>query len=177
VTRMMCAEGVMTQEREFLKALESAVRWNVQGGRLDMHRADGEQIGRASCRERGTMSGKAWSVKGFNNGRQGVVSPLNGSPISLSFAEGRVSGRTGCNNFKRSYTLAGNSIKIGPIAATRMMCAEDVMTQERQLLKALESAVRWNVQGDHLDMHRADGERAVEATPEAAAMLTASNWN
>src|SRR5215510_5562882 len=127
----------MTQEREFLKALESAVRWNVQGGRLDMHRADGERALDATPEGAGTLSGRTWSVSGFNNGRQGVVSPL-AAPISLSFADGRVSGRTGCNTFTGSYTLAGNSIKFGPIAATRMMCAEGVMTEERQFLSALE---------------------------------------
>jgi hypothetical protein len=31
------------QERDFLKALESATRWTVDGGRLDMHRADDER--------------------------------------------------------------------------------------------------------------------------------------
>src|SRR5262249_51786797 len=144
VTRMMCAEGVMTQEREFLKALESAVRWNRSEERRVGKGGDGERALERKQKGAGTMAGKTGDVTGFNNGRQGVVSPLNGSPIALSFAEGRVSGRTGCNNFNGSYTLAGNSIKIGPLAATRMMCAEDVMTQERQLLKALESAVRWN---------------------------------
>src|SRR5262249_9726533 len=109
---------------------------------------------------------------GFNNGRQGVVSPLTGSPISLSFAEGRVSGRTGCNNFNGSYTLAGDSINILPLPATRMMRAQVVMTQERQLLKALESAVIWNVHGDHLDMSRADWERGLDGTPEAASIPT-----
>ncbi|HKE57221.1 MAG TPA: META domain-containing protein [Pyrinomonadaceae bacterium] len=174
-TRMMCAAGVMNQEREFLKALESAVSWTVQGDRLDMHLANGERALEATPEGLGTLSGRTWSVTGFNNGRQGVVSPV-AAPISLSFAEGRVSGRSGCNTFNGSYTLAGNTIKFGPIAVTRMMCASNVMTQEGQFLKALESAVRWNVQGDRLDMHRADGERAVEGTPEAAGAL-AGTWS
>ena len=33
----------MVQEREFLAALESAVTWSVEGGVLDMHRADKER--------------------------------------------------------------------------------------------------------------------------------------
>jgi len=177
-TRMMCAENVMTQEGQFLKALESAVRWNVQGDKLDMHRADGERALEGIPEVAGSLSGSTWNVTGFNNGRQGVVSPIVGSPISLSFADGRVSGRTGCNNFTGSYTLKGNNIKVSQLANTNMMCpAEGVMAQESQFLKALESAVTWSLEGDRLDMHRADGERALEGTPEAAATLTGRTWN
>ena len=44
-TRMACAgDGVMQQEREFLVALETATRWTVQNGMLDVHRADGERV-------------------------------------------------------------------------------------------------------------------------------------
>jgi len=44
VTRMACpAQGVMEQERELLAALESTTTWTVEGGMLDMHRADGQR--------------------------------------------------------------------------------------------------------------------------------------
>jgi heat shock protein HslJ len=38
------------------------------------------------------------------------------------------------------------------------------MDQERQFLAALESVVSWAVDGGVLDLHRADGERALMAT-------------
>ena len=34
----------MQQEREFLAALESARVWAIDGGMLDVHRADGERV-------------------------------------------------------------------------------------------------------------------------------------
>lgn len=44
-TRKMCSgEGVMEQERQFLSALETAVKWDISRGMLDMHRADGERV-------------------------------------------------------------------------------------------------------------------------------------
>ena len=44
-TRRSCpAEGVMKQEREFLAALVSAKVWAMDGGMLDVHRADGERF-------------------------------------------------------------------------------------------------------------------------------------
>lgn len=44
-TRKMCSgKGVMEQERQFLVALETAVKWDISRGMLDMHRADGERV-------------------------------------------------------------------------------------------------------------------------------------
>jgi heat shock protein HslJ len=34
----------MTQERQFLQALESATTWKIVRGMLDVHRADGERV-------------------------------------------------------------------------------------------------------------------------------------
>lgn len=49
VTRMMCdGKGVMEQEREFLAALETATKWTIESGMLDVHRADGERVLTAS---------------------------------------------------------------------------------------------------------------------------------
>lgn len=42
-TRMACAKAVMAQERAFLTALEAVTRWTIDGGMLDMHRADDER--------------------------------------------------------------------------------------------------------------------------------------
>jgi heat shock protein HslJ len=43
-TRMACDEAVMAQERQFLQALESATKWAIVRGMLDVHRADGERV-------------------------------------------------------------------------------------------------------------------------------------
>lgn len=43
-SRKMCAEDVMAQEREFLAALETARKWDIVRGMLDVHRADGERV-------------------------------------------------------------------------------------------------------------------------------------
>lgn len=47
-TRMACEEGVMTQEQEFLRALQTATTWKIVRGMLDVHRADGERVLTAS---------------------------------------------------------------------------------------------------------------------------------
>jgi heat shock protein HslJ len=45
---MACEAGVMAQEQEFLRALQSATTWTIVRGMLDVHRADGERVLTAS---------------------------------------------------------------------------------------------------------------------------------
>ncbi len=55
---------------------------------------------------------------------------------------GALSGHGSCNSLRASYTLEGNALKIGAIAATRMACSEATMEQEDRVLTALERARR-----------------------------------
>ncbi len=47
-TRMACEDAVMSQEQQFLGALQSATTWDIVRGMLDVHRADGERVLTAS---------------------------------------------------------------------------------------------------------------------------------
>jgi heat shock protein HslJ len=60
----------------------------------------------------------------------------------VQFKEGTVAGHGGCNRFFGAYTQDGGAIKIGPLAATRMMCEPAVMDAERAWLQMLERARR-----------------------------------
>ncbi len=84
----------------------------------------------------------------------------------MSFEDGQVAGSAGCNRFHGSYSTEGGKLTVGPLATTRRACEESLMTQEREFLAALASAVTWSIDGNVLDMHRADGERAIWAVAE-----------
>jgi heat shock protein HslJ len=109
------------------------------------------------------LEGVQWEVTGYNNGRQAVVSPKIGTRLTLAFQDGRVSGSSGCNRFHGEFKVDGNALKVGPLATTRMACEDELMTQERQFLRALESATTWGIVRGMLDVHRADGERVLTA--------------
>jgi heat shock protein HslJ len=91
---------------------------------------------------------------------------LGQSSITMSFKDGQVAGSAGCNNFHGTYATEGSKLTLGPLATTRRACEEPLMTQEQQFLAALASAVTWSIDGNVLDMHRADGERAIWAVSE-----------
>src|SRR5262249_61935291 len=114
------------------------------------------------------LEGIPWKVTGFNTGRQAVVSPLIGPPLPLSFSDGSIVGHAGCNRFRAAYSRDGNRLVVGPVAATRKFCAKKgVMQQEREFLAAIESATTWAIERNMLDLHRADGERVLQASKSA----------
>jgi heat shock protein HslJ len=110
------------------------------------------------------LTGTAWTVTAYNNGKQAVVSVLPGTKIDAAFgADGQVTGRAGCNRYFATYRIEGGALAIGQAGATRMFCGEPagLMEQEQQFLTALQSAAAFEVEGDVLTLRSAGGETAV----------------
>lgn len=163
-TMMACPEPRMAIEKAFLERLSGTHRVAISGDRLTLTPGSGAPLS-FQAEPPPSLEGVTWKVTGFNNGRQAVVSPRTGTTVTLSFENGKVTGSTGCNTFRATYTSDGNRLSIGPAATTRKACpAEGVMEQERQFLAALKTATVWTVESGTLDVHRADGERVLTAT-------------
>jgi len=64
--------------------------------------------------------------------------PARGKPATLRLeaSTSRAAGFAGCNRFSASYTLAGDSLRFGPIMSTKMACV-DGDELERSFLGAL----------------------------------------
>jgi heat shock protein HslJ len=164
-TQMACPEPGSSIESAFLAALTGSLLYTLDGDDLAATNAAGETL-RFQREPPPQLAGVNWKVTSFNNGRQAVVGVLGESSLTLSFEDGKVSGSAGCNNFHGSYSTEGNKVAFGPLATTRRACGEALMTQESGFLAALASAVTWSIDGNVLDMHRADGERAIWAVAE-----------
>ncbi len=76
--------------------------------------------------------------------------PASGeAPITLQLgADGRASGRGGCNGYGGPYTLAGDALHFGPLAATKMACAPALMDQEQRYFDTLAKVTRYAVADD-----------------------------
>ncbi|MGA9396577.1 MAG: META domain-containing protein [Azonexus sp.] len=162
-TMMACPGPAMKIENVFKSALNGDFRFLIGKDRLTLTPPAGAPLEFQVAPEP-ELDGVTWDVTGFNNGRQAVVSPLLGTRLNLSFKDGMVQGFSGCNKFRASYKREGDRLTIAPLATTRMACAaEGLMQQEREFLAALESVTVWTIRDGMLDMHRADGERALTA--------------
>lgn len=74
---------------------------------------------------------------------------INPGRVTLSFGEGRVSGRAGCNLYSGPVEYGKGRIKIGTLISTKMACMEEgVMAQESAYLSALGAADRYSFAGD-----------------------------
>ena len=170
-TQMACAEppGVMQQEAAYLGALQRTMRFATVGNLLLLQAADGRvQVAYVPQPER-SLEGPEWLAINYNNGSGAVVSVLAGTRITARFADGSVAGTAGCNSYNAAYTLGGgpDALRIGPVAATRMACAEPpgVMEQEAAYLAALPTAQSYRFEGPDLVLERAGGARVARYTP------------
>lgn len=161
-TMMACPEPGMSIENAFRAAFSGTFDVTVDGDQLLVKAASGTSL-KFERQPPPQLAGTKWKVTSFNNNRHAVIGVIGEPDITLEFSADGVSGHAGCNRFNASYNTDGNSISFGPAATTRMACDEPLMTQEQLFLAAVASAVTWRIDGNVLDMHRADSERAIWA--------------
>ncbi len=68
----------------------------------------------------------------------------------LALTAGEATGRGGCNNFRGSYTLDGEVLRFGPVAATRRLCPPPQMQQETGFFAALEATRGFRIEDGRL---------------------------
>ncbi|MFM2079206.1 MAG: hypothetical protein RJA49_3096 [Actinomycetota bacterium] len=72
----------------------------------------------------------------------GPITVPDGVEVVIAFADGTVSGTSGCNRFHGTYRHEGQAFEVGPLAGTMMMCTPEAMAVERDVLTRLAEATR-----------------------------------
>ena len=100
----------------------------------------------------------AWRVIGI--GGDPVLADTN---VTLSIAaDRRAGGNGGCNNYFTEATFGEPPLSFGPVAATRMACTPEAMTQEAALFAALTATVGYELAASSLTFFDAAGFPQVE---------------
>lgn len=162
-TLMACEEATVHQEDAFLAALEKATRFTTDEDTLTLT-DDGGAALLVFSPQSDDLSGGTWSVTGYNNGDEAVVSLLSGTVAEVRFSEdGTISGSGGCNRFTGRFTAEDATLTVEPLGMTRMACPtpEGVMEQEAALVAALESSTGYAVEGDALRLTGTEGATTV----------------
>ena len=104
----------------------------------------------------GDLVGTSWRLEDLSG-----AAALPGVETTLEFPEaGKVAGRGSCNRFFGTVEISGQSIKVGPIAATKMACVDDAANaQEKKYLEALAAAERFALDGRALLIYSTGMER------------------
>jgi heat shock protein HslJ len=105
----------------------------------------------------------AWTATGVNNGKGAVQTTTLTEQITAVFGpDGGLSGSGGCNDYNATYTVSGDALTLGPVAATKKACADDVMTEENAYFAALGNVATFDIKGTTLTLR--DGTGATQVT-------------
>jgi heat shock protein HslJ len=74
---------------------------------------------------------------------------------------GEITGNGGCNHFAGTYTISGNSIKIGPLLSTRMGCP-GIIRLEGTFFGVLQAATTFEQDGTKLVLFDATGTKLAQ---------------
>ena len=88
---------------------------------------------------------------------------------SAAFTDGNVFGTAGCNTYRASYTLDGDSLEISEPSGTLISCPPPVDEFERAYLDALGEVATWELDGEELVLSDADGSELLRF--EAASIV------
>lgn len=108
-----------------------------------------------------SLEGTAWRVSAID----GQATPATDA-YRLEFREGRVSGKFGCNGFSGPYSLAGNTLTAGNVAATKMFCPGPASTFETEGFAVLQQPMQISWSSDsQVTLGNAAGSIALERLP------------
>jgi heat shock protein HslJ len=102
----------------------------------------------------GGSSGPAPTPMGhtyISTGVKGTPIP-GGGPLTLSFADGRVSADAGCNSSNGPVTFDGSVLRVSRMATTMMACVGDRAGADAWQTALLQSEPKWSLSGNTLTL-------------------------
>ena len=163
-TQMACQPPQNDFEATYLGLLAKAASFTATSDKLTLFGGDAKALLVYAAGPANPLIG-SWTVTGYNNGQQAVTSPAQGTTLTATFTADQISGSSGCNTYNGAYTLDGNTVKIGPLATTRMACEPAVMDQETAFLTALQAATTVEQNGANVTLRDASGAIQVTLAP------------
>ncbi len=166
VTQKACESTILqAQETAVLALLPKVASYSIDSDTLTMKDSDDAEVlvyklGLTS------LEGTNWIATGINNGKQAVEANAQTGNVTARFGTaGALSGSAGCNDYNATYTVAGaDGLTIGPIASTKKICPDDVMTTENAYFTALAASTKYKISGDTLTLTDDAGSTQVTYT-------------
>jgi heat shock protein HslJ len=103
---------------------------------------------------RDSLNSTSWSLSTIDE-----TPALQGILVTIAFADGQVSGSSGCNSYGGSYKVNGEKITIRSLVSTLMACQDmDIMEQEQTYMQYLQNAQTYQIDSDQLQIATIDGK-------------------
>ena len=123
----------------------------------------------------GTLDGTSWALKTYDVSGTATAVPA-GTRVDAKFADGKVSGSSGCNVYNATVTISGATIKVGTTATTMMACDAARTALEQAYLGNLAKAATFTATSDTLTMFDSSGKSILVYSAAAANPLEGS-WD
>ncbi|MCP4358634.1 MAG: META domain-containing protein [Chloroflexi bacterium] len=178
-TEMFCEpEALMAQETAYLGTLRLATQFQIEDDQLILMDEEETILLTYTDSEPISLTGTLWQAIGYNNGKRGVISLVEGTEITAVFSkDGRLSGSSGCNNYTSSYTVEGENLTISEqMTVTRRACPPEIGEQENAYLAALLQAATYRIEGDRLQIRDAGGSLLADYIAAPLVSLTSGTW-
>lgn len=94
------------------------------------------------------LVGTRWQVVEMN----GEALPLQPPFTLLLLQDGHIRAWGGCRELVGDYQHQGRVLRIGPLALTHEDCGAAVMQREKEMIRAMEGASSWQIEGDTLSL-------------------------
>jgi len=148
VTQKLCEGAHGEQEGAFLSGLGGAASWHApEPGRLEIDGAatlvadTGVVPTTAPPTPGAALSGTQWDLVEMG----GTADFAHLVPTIDFGVEGSVSGFAGCNTFTGPFTTEGSSLRLGPLATTKIACQRPASEVEATYLQALAGVTTWSI--------------------------------
>ena len=160
MTLAFCSEPINDFEQTFVTLLQQSRFYSVRAGSLIIRGPDRVVLLVFDAAPANPLLG-SWVVDSYVTATGSVTVPLPDTELTVVFRLAKVSGSAGCNTFQGPYTSNDKLAVIGPLASTRLICAEDLMTQEAAFLAALQGVGLVESRGDTLQLEDRSGSTLV----------------
>ena len=143
VSKLNLSDGPLYGLRAFIRERDGTILFRTSEPFLLNLRSDAVDIGDIMLSMTSPDDPGVTGIPGVQDGEWrvtqigGDVVPETSAPTMTFAADGRFYGSTSCNRFNSSYSLDGNTLEVGNLAATKRACDPGLMQQERRFLDAI----------------------------------------
>lgn len=150
-TMMACAGPQGESDAWLSSFLDGPLTWHLSGEKLSLSR-DGQSV-ELTQRPNTALLGTPWTVRSIVH-KQGVESSVVIERVrpTLTFADGRVTGNTGCNDLNGEAVVNGDKIEFRGIVTTRKACDEETSRVEQVVLDTLRGTATYKIEGEDLSL-------------------------
>ena len=122
------------------------------------------------------LEGTLWQLTEYLGPEGNTVPVPEAISASATFADGTVSGNAGCNDYTGSYTVDGEKLTMGPLAATRKACGPAESAVETAFLAVMGNVATYSISGGSLELTTAEAKVGLKFAATEPAGLSKTGW-